>query len=231
MSTRLPLVRRGFRVFVPVSLVLLSGLCILLAGVGLHAHAALAVPLKVTDCHGESGPGRIGTVLASASAGARITFKCSGTIPISSTLTISTTNLTLDGSGQKVTLDGGNSTQVLSVPSGVTFTLKSLTIAHGFSGNFGGGLANSGTVTISNSTFSANTASNAGGGLVNFANGKVTISQSTFSANTARNGGGLFNGGTVTISHSTFAANSAGGGGGLVNLGKVTISQSTFSAN
>jgi len=223
------------RLLLVVLLGLLSVLGVVVAGVSLHAHAAPAATLTVTDCSGETGPGRIGTVIGSASAGDTITFSCSGTIPIISTLTISK-NLTLDGSGQSVTLDGGNSVQVLSVNSGVSFTLNALTIAHGLSNN-GGGLADiGGTVSISNSTFANNSSPGAGGGLFNVG-GTVSISNSTFANNSAgAEGGGLFNqfSSTVTISNSTFASNSASrGGGGLFNqpLGVLTISNSTFASN
>src|SRR5262249_21548067 len=219
--------------------------------------ALAASPLLVSDCSGQTGPGRIGTLIGSATAGDTIKFSCRGTIPISSTLTISQ-NMTLDGSGQSVTLDGGNSTQVLSVNSGVTFTLKALTIAHGsalddqggglfnngtvninnstFSGNSaagGGGLFNNGTLSINNSTFSGNSALDDGSGLGN-EGGTVNISNSTFSSNSAgHDGGGLGNdGGTVNISNSTFANTSAvGRGGGIDNRGTVSISNSTFSGN
>src|SRR6266702_4773936 len=162
MQSRSPIFLLLLRVCVRLGLLLLSALGVVVAGVSLHAHAAPAATLTVTDCSGETGPGRIGTVISSASAGDTITFSCSGSIPITSTLSISTNNLTLDGSGQTVTLDGGNSTQVLLVNNGVTFTLKALTIAHGSAPSDigGGGLYNNGgTVTISNSTFSGNSAS------------------------------------------------------------------------
>jgi FIMAH domain-containing protein len=217
------------RLLLVVLLGLLSGLGVVMAGVSLHAHAAPAATLTVTDCSGETGPGQIGTVISSASAGDTITFSCSGTIPITSTLTISK-NLTIDGSGQTITLDGGSSTQVLSVNSGVTFTLKALTIAHGSAFN-GGGLLNRGTMSISNSTFSGNS-DDLGGGIEN--NGTLTISNSTFSGNQATiAGGGIDNGGTLTISNSTFSDNSAGTGGGIENeVGRMlTISNSTFSGN
>jgi len=215
---------------------LLSALSVVVAGVSHHAHAAADATLTVTDCSGETGPGRIGTVISSASAGDTITFSCSGTIPITSTLSISTNNLTLDGSGQTVTLDGGSSTQVLSVNSGVTFTLNALTIANGRNTvTSGGGLANNGgTVTITNSTFTNNIANGIGGGLANNG-GTVTITNSTFTNNFATgSGGGLLNsGGTVTITNSTFAKNgSAGSSGGLLNSGgTVTITNSTFANN
>jgi Right handed beta helix region len=197
--------------------------------------ALAASPLLVSDCSGQTGPGQIGTVIGSATAGDTITFSCSGSIPISSTLTISQ-NLTLDGSGQSVTLDGGLSVGVLLVNSGVSFTLNALTIAHGLAGGL---YNNGGTVSITNSTFSGN-AGAAGGGLYNNG-GTVSITNSTFSDNVASGllhpGAGLGStGGTVTINNSTFANNRAlhpEPGGGLFNgFGTVmSISNSTVVGN
>jgi hypothetical protein len=216
-----------------VSLALLLGVGVL-ASLGLAtrtAHAQPAATIIVSTCNEAT----LDSAISSAGSGDTISFGCSGDITLTSTLTISK-NLTLDGSGQTVTLDGGNSVQVLSVTSGVSFTLKALTIAHGvaaYNASFGiplgGGLFNNGgTVSISNSTFANNSAVAApnsiadGGGLYNNG-GTVTISNSTFANNSASSGigGGLFNnGGTVTISNSTFADNSASpAGGGLVNDG------------
>ena len=225
-------------------LALLIGLCALTGGLTRPAHALSK--LKVTTC---SSDAQLQAEVAQANtdnASDVITFACSGDIKLSSTLKI-TGSMTLDGSGQSVTLDGGNSTQVLYVNNGVTFTLKALTIAHGVralnayrtSASAGGGLDNEGgTVTISNSTFSGNSASY-GGGLEN-GYGTVSISNSTFSGNSApgpaptASGGGLDNfGGTLSISNSTFSGNSASGGqgGGLSNYGPLSISNSTFSGN
>ncbi len=220
------------RVFVRLGfgLMVLLGLCGVPGAQARSAHAHTI--LTVTDCRKETGPGRIGTVISSASAGDTIRFRCSGTIPISSTLLIGK-NLTLDGSGQTVTLDGGNSIRVLLVSSGAIFTFNALTIAHGLAGS-GGGLENSdGTVGISNSTFANNSAPNGnGGGLENEDEGTVSISNSTFTNNSvAIAGGGLINFGKMSISNSTFANNSAGSGGGLENVGKMSISNSTFTNN
>src|SRR5579863_5710980 len=74
------LVRLGFGMMV------LLGLCGVPGGQVRAAHARTT--LTVTDCSGETGPGRIGTVISSTSAGDTIRFRCSGTIPISSTLLI-----------------------------------------------------------------------------------------------------------------------------------------------
>jgi PKD domain/HYR domain len=219
---------------------MIATLGLMTGGLVTPAHAAT---LTVTDCSGDNGPGQIGTVINSASAGDTITFSCSGDIPLTSTLTISK-NLTLDGSGQSVTLDGGGSVQVLSVNSGVTFTLNALTIAHGSDSSVGGGglYNNGGTVSITNSTFANNSASGGnaseGGGLFNN-RGTVSITNSTFASNSASGGSGAGGGGLqnhcgiVNITNSTFANNSGiGGGGGLANdCGAVSITSSTFASN
>jgi hypothetical protein len=94
----------------------------------------------------------------SAASGDTIAFGCSGDIPLSKTLTIAV-NLTLDCSRQSVTLDGNNSVEVLSVNSGVTFTLNALTVAHGSTTSYGGGIFNNvGTVSSSGSIVANNTA-------------------------------------------------------------------------
>jgi hypothetical protein len=102
----------------------------------------------------------------------------------------------------------------------------------------GGGIANvgGGTVTVSNSTFLANSA-HTGGAINNYYWGTVTVSNSTFSGNSAERGGeggGIHNanvGGTVTVSNSTFFGNWAGYGGATSNHGALTMSNSTFSGN
>ena len=191
-----------------VGLALLLGVGVL-ASLGLAsrtAHAQPAATIIVSTCDDAT----LRNAINSAASGDTITFGCSGTITLGSTLGISK-NLTLDGSGKQVTLSGGGNVQVLSVNSGVSFTLKALTIAHGFDGEGGGGLLNTGgTVTISNSTFANNSASFQGGSLLNFG-GTVSISNSTFANNSSGFVGGLDNGGgTVSISQSIVANNTGG---------------------
>ncbi len=76
----------------------------------------------------------------------------------------------------------------------------------------------SGTLSVSNSTFSANTAGGAAGGIANF--GQATIANSTFSANTAGlRAGALESSGsaaTLKVSATIFSGNtSANGAGGI----------------
>src|SRR5258708_15964286 len=179
-----------------VGLALLLGVG-LLASLGLTsrtAHAQPAATIPVGTCDDAT----LRNAINNATSGDTIKFGCSGTITLGSTLGISK-NLTLDGSGQQVTLSGGGSVQVLSVSSGVTFTLNALTVAHGSAPN-GGGLSNSG--------------------------GTVSISNSTFANNNAPHGDGLYStGGTANSTNSNFANNSAGlfGGRDLLHGHRATV--------
>ena len=216
-----------------LGLLLLVGLCLAL-GVSIRPAHAQSM-LTVTDCSSDS---QLQTDVSQANtdnAGDTITFACSGDIKLTSTLNI-TGSMTLDGNGQSVILDGNNQMQVLIVNSGITFNLKTLTVANGFnSANTGlsGGLYNDfGTVAVSNSTFTNNSAPNGGYGGAIFNAGSITITNSTFTNNSAAYGGALVDTGTVTISNSTFATNTATyNGGGIWSNSSVSISSSTFAHN
>jgi hypothetical protein len=107
------------------------------------------------------------------------------------------------------------------------------------SGNFpsanGGGIYNTGTAEIADSTVDQNSTRSSGGGVYN--DGTLTIASSTLSFNTAIHnllgyGGGLVNGGPLTIINSTLSGNHAdSGGGGIHNNGPLTIANSTLSDN
>src|SRR5258708_3146754 len=126
-----------------VGLALLLGILAVAVGVGRPAYAATT--LTVTNCSTDSQLQADVSTADSDNAGDTITFACNGAIPLTSTLTISG-SMTLDGSGQQVTLDGQHSREVLFVNFGVSFTLKALTIANGSSSILGegGGIENNG---------------------------------------------------------------------------------------
>jgi hypothetical protein len=158
----------------------------------------------------------------------------SGTLTLGSSGTVAP--ISIAGPAAGLTIDGNNACTVFQVNSNVTASLSGLTIAHGKASLFiGGGILNSGTLTVTNSTFSNNSATFDGGGILN--SGTLTITNSTFSNNSAGDtGGGIANGGTLTLTNSTFANNSAssdfaGSGGGISNDGTLTVTNSTFSNN
>ena len=198
----------------PARLGLAMGLPILLAVsmVGLAQPARAATAITVGTCD-ESDLDAAVAQGNSDNAGDTITFGCSGTINLSSTLDI-TGDMTLDGTGQQVTVGGSGQVGVLSVASGAEFTLTDVTVAGGAAVGGGGLVNNGGTVTITDSTFNDNRA-NAGGGLLNTGGGTVTITNSTFEVNYATNGPGSAvnnSDGTVDIASSLFVANQMLGG-------------------
>jgi len=148
-------------------------------------------------------------------------------------------SLNVIGSGAVTTIiDGGGNGTVFTVSNASAHVaLSNVTVRNGRAAA-GGGINNSGTLSINNSTVSGNVSFFGGGGGIQNS-GTLTISNSTLSGNTAHIfGGGIRNQGNLTISNSTLAQNSAsplqghgGIGGGILNAGTLTISNSSLSGN
>ena len=169
-----------------------------------------------------------------------------GTVPVERELAVNA-SVTITGPGAgKLAIDGNNFSRVFHV-FGVTATISGLTIQNGNGngdevlGGTGGGIRNSGTLTLTNSTVSGNSSTDIGGGIYNVSGKSLTITNCTISGNSAQfTGGGIFNeaNGNVSISNTTITGNTAGtpdygGGGGIYNkyLGTLTVSSSTISNN
>jgi hypothetical protein len=199
---------------------------------------------------GVSGDGSLRGEIAAAAKGDQIVFARS---LVGQTITLNAANgpllldkdLTISGPGaDKLTISGNDATQVFSIASGTSDTIKGLTIADGnadrlFAG--GGGILNNGTLTLDDSTLSGNHADGfvmGGGGIAN--NGQLTIDHSTLSGNHADGGffggGGIANYGQLTIDHSAVFGNHADGvevarGGGIFNEFIMTIDHSAVFGN
>ena len=176
------------------------------------------------------------SLLTAVSGGGTVTFKCSGTITLTATITI-LADTTIDGTGQNVTVNGGDAVQVLIVPAGVKLSLKKIIIANGSSISVGGGTFNQGALTVTSVTFSGNKAFG-GGGIFNDYQATLNLSNSTLADNIAQSdGGGLSNSqATLIVTNSTFSGNSAGyyGGGvfsGVPSASWPSVSNSTFFGN
>ncbi len=151
-----------------------------------------------------------------------------------------TDSLTMSGAGASVTIirgAAGWADRIFYITSGDVVTMTGLTLREGASGgNAGGGLHNYGTLTLANSTLTANSA-NSGGGLANF--GSLVLSHVTVAGNTAVQGGGIYNAtsGRLMISDSAVLSNStapgANDGGGILNNSNyyLTINNTTLSSN
>ena len=170
-----------------------------------------------------------------------IEFSVTGTITLTSELPAITNtspgSLTIDGSGQAITVDGAGMFQIFDISSG-TLGLRFLTLAHGtVIGNeeglgAGGAVFNEGgTLTVTNCTFSDNqsTGSAVGGsgnglpgqGGAIYNSGALTVTDSTFSGNGATGGAGA----------TTGVGGGEGEGGAIYNDSAMTVINSTFSAN
>jgi hypothetical protein len=160
-----------------------------------------------------------------------------------------TNPVSIIGSGaSSLTINGGSLDRVFLV--GTIFTqnlnlvasIADLTIAGGSvvnaTNNYGAGLLNFGTLTVSNSTITGNAAGSSGGGGI-FNDGALTISSCTFSSNSVTNngpGGGIENGtsATATVNNSLFTGNNAlsgASGAAIANSGTLTVTSSTFTSN
>ncbi len=166
-------------------------------------------------------------------------------------------SLTINGDGAATTIiDGGDLDRVFHVASG-TVSISGVTIRNGSAAS-GGGISNSGSLTLTNSSVSGNTAGS-GGGIFNITGGTLAVTNSTVSGNTGSDGGGISNSGSLTLTGSTVSGNTAvfdgggilssgaatltvtnstvsgntaaGNGGGILNFGTLTLTNSTVSGN
>jgi predicted outer membrane repeat protein len=169
-----------------------------------------------------------------------ITFGVTGTITSTVIPIDITDDLTLAGPGaanltltDNVLPPTSHILRLLRVANGITLNVQDLTVADA------SGISNSGTVTVTNSTFSGNDIDFSNGGAIE--GGTVFVEQSTFLDNSIRNAictpgvlcgaGGAIMADTVTVTNSTFSGNHLTGGGGAIYGGTVTVTNSTFSGN
>jgi hypothetical protein len=132
-------------------------------------------------------------------------------------------SLTIDGSAlaSPVRLNGNHNSRIFSVAVGVSVTLNSLLLTNGFmtGGNWGGAIANSGTLVINNCSFTGNSVDSAdnGGAIAN--SGPLTLKGCTFYGNSGGFSGAIDNRSTCTAMNCTFFGNTAvaGNGGAIDN--------------
>ena len=252
------------------TLVFLIANIIIVWSPGTPTHAAPKATITVTstgdgapvpaNCPGASC--RLRDAIAAASPGDTINFNL--TLPAVITLTndlLTINNLTIAGPGaNNLAISGNNASTVFATNGQVT--LSGVTIRNGNAGlNYGGGIFNSGTLTLTNATVMTNTTTTLAGGIFN-SGGTLSIYTSTIQNNyagmdggagiynntssavalisnsvisgnvTTGGGGGIVSGGLLTITTSTLSNNQAGSNGGaLYNTGKLTLSNSTLSGN
>jgi predicted outer membrane repeat protein len=192
--------------------------------------------ITVTNAN-DSGDGSLRQAIADLCPSGTISFADNYSIYLDSTLSFTGT-VTIDGSGQSVTVsgdslnDGSRNVRPFTITSTGVVTLTHLTIVDGTATD-GGAINTNGQLMVRESTFARNFAT-ASGGAIFSGGGTLTIEQSTFLANSAGiNGGAVWvEGNTTLISNSTFSGNSAANGGGLAMfVATATVTHATFSGN
>jgi len=190
------------------------------------------VPVNMVTVTNDNGPGSLRQIVASAPAGTTITFanSLSGqTILLANGEIALTQNVTIDGSAlaSPIRLNGNHNSRIFNI-GGVSVTLNSLILTNAFAGggNWGGAIANGGTLALNNCTVTGNSvdpASN-GGGIQN--NNQLTLTGCTFYGNSAGFSGAVDNRGTLVAKNCTFYGNSAvaGNGGAIDNPFSATLS-------
>ncbi|MDX2166780.1 MAG: choice-of-anchor Q domain-containing protein [Deltaproteobacteria bacterium] len=160
-------------------------------------------------------------------------------ITLSGALPDITGDLKILGPGARLlTIDGADIERVFNVDDGVIAELNGLTITGGNAGvGAGGGILNSGALTIKECHITANRAA-FGGGISNALGAALIVDKSTISNNSASGnstGGGIASTSDVTITNSTISGNratgSGGDNGGGLRLGSATIENSTITRN
>ncbi len=232
--------------FLSSAFVLLA-LILLVSSFSPVAHAATIVVNNLGDVTppGQCATSGVGSctlreaiLYANAAGGTdTITFGVSGTITLNSRLPGITSNLTINGQGQNIIVDGAGNVRVLTVKAtSAKVTLLNFTIAHGKCSGPGNaaGITNNGTLNANNLTLSENdgySGSCLGGAIQN--NGVLTVQNSTFSGNSGLYGAGIYNelDSTLNVSGSQFSGNLYGTGTGIYNAGNATVAMSSFTGN
>ena len=127
--------------------------------------------------------------------------------------------LTIDGSSlaSHVRISGATMFRVFVTHSSDTVTLRDLDIISGSvsDGNGGSGIYNQRYLTVIGCAISGNTTPNNGGGIRN--TGTLSMNDSIVAGNTAGYGGGIRNEGILIVADSTVSGNTADFGGGIDN--------------
>jgi hypothetical protein len=200
----------------------------------------------------DSGPGSLRQAIIDTPAGGTVDFQpgLSGTIALTTGELLIDKDLAITGPGADViTVSSNHASRVFNVAAAIIVELSGLTVAEGTvsgSSGRGGGIFNTGTLTVSNCALTGNAAN------AIYNAGNLVITNSVFKANAARSvatgfhvassgGGAIYNAGNLVITDSSLCDNSASAsgdldayarGGAIDNVaGTLTATACTFSGN
>jgi hypothetical protein len=156
------------------------------------------------------------------------------------TPTVTILDLTIRNGQGGPSLSGGG----VRVSDGAYVTILRCVVENNSTSAPGGGLANSGTLIVTETTVRDNHVpvsgpgdlggvQHSGGGIANFLDATLRVTRSTISDNSASRGGGIRNaGGHIEVVNSTISGNFARArGGGIMNYGTAWIAYSTITDN
>ncbi|HEV7654531.1 MAG TPA: hypothetical protein VGP36_07310 [Mycobacteriales bacterium] len=166
----------------------------------------------------------LSTAIAAARAGDRLVVSgtCTGNYDVTTDLTIAG----LHPGARRPVLDGGGAGSVLLVDF-ATVTLTDVVVTHGQTG-----IDNFGTLKATRLLVRDNTTVGSGGGILN--SGFLTLVRSTVAGNrsTLNDGGGIWNNGTLVTWSTRISGNTAANaGGGLLNEEIAVLHGSTITGN
>jgi hypothetical protein len=180
---------------------------------GLEVLEGRALPSTVANL-ADAGAGSLRQAILDTPAGGTVDFLpgLTGTITLLTGELLINNDLTIAGPGVEViAVSGNHASRVFDIALGNTVSISGLTIANGGQlapGGFGGGVANFGTLTLSNMAVANSGARTSGGGIGNY--GVLTIQNSMITGNSVGSGGS---------------------GGGIENYGRLAVQNSTITGN
>lgn len=217
----------------------------------LEERTLLAV-FSVTNIN-DSGDGSLRqAVLDANSTAGEDTIAFSSLFDTPQTINLTSAQLTLTDAAQttitgpgahRLAVSGSGQSRVFEIGAGASASLSGLTITGGNAGQ-GGGLFNSGTVSLTKVAVRGNAALFSGGGLLNI--GAMTLVDCTISGNgkghpfagfvsdqfsVLAKAGGVHNYGTLSMTNCTISGNVANFGAGLYNAGSATLVNCTITGN
>ena len=199
--------------------------------------------------------GSLRAAVAAANNGDTIEFNTSIGNWTSNTITLAgpislgsnfSTNVTIDGTNQSITVSGGGSFQIFQLVNASSWTINNLTLFNGYVLNGNGGavfIHKGSSATFNSDNFAYNMAAtnnaNGNGGAIGNS-GYLTVDECNFGDNTAEQFGGAIESasgvaggsGTLTVSNSNFDANSGTvGGGAIYTSDPTTLTSDNFGLN
>ncbi len=195
----------------------------------------------------DSGAGSLRKAVIDVCSGGTISFSeaARGTIHLTGGSIVINKNLTIAGPGAdaltlRSAVGSGSKNNVVIVNQGVTAVISGLTVSDGFA-DWGGGISNSGNLTVRNVVLSNNRGIYGGGAIMNY--GTLTLDKSLVTGNGngrqddytrvySTEGGGIHSSSntSLTITDSTVSGNNSNRGGGIYAT-SATITNSTIGDN